>query len=161
MTAKPLRGIHVFWMILAFFVVVIGVDTFFIVRAVATFPGEQVKNSYILGLDYNREIESRARQAQLGWTAEAGIRSEDKPALVVRLADEAKAPIAGLDVSAVYHVIGGERGEHALALIEQRPGEYQAPVQISSSSRIELSITVRRQGDGEAIFRAGKTLVAP
>jgi nitrogen fixation protein FixH len=161
MAAKPLRGIHVFWMIVAFFLLVIAVDTYFIVRAVATFPGEQVKNSYVLGLDYNREIESRARQSRLGWTAQAGIRAEEGPALVVRLADEAKAPLRGLEVSAAYHVIGADREEQSVDLTELRPGEYQAPFQVSSRSRVELSITARRRGDGETIFRAGKTLVTP
>ena len=161
MAAKPLRGIHVFWMIVAFFLLVIAVDTYFIVRAVATFPGEQVKNSYVLGLDYNRELESRARQSELGWTAQAGIRAEEGPALVVKLSDEAKAPIGGLDVSAAYHVIGADREEQSLDLVELRPGEYQAPFQVSAHSRVELSITARRPGDGETIFHAGKTLVTP
>jgi nitrogen fixation protein FixH len=160
MTAKPLRGVHVFWMIVVFFLLVIGVDTFFIFRAVATFPGEQVQNSYVLGLDYNRELESRRRQAELGWTAEAGIRAEDGSVLVVRLADEAQAPVGGLDVSAAYHVMGSG-SEQAVQLAELRPGEYRAPLQISPNSRIELNITARRHGDRDAIFKAGKTLVAP
>jgi nitrogen fixation protein FixH len=161
MTAKPIRGIHVLWMILVFFLVVIAVDTYFIVRAVATFPGEQVKNSYVLGLDYNREIEIRARQAELGWTAQAGIQTEGGQELVVRLADEAKAPLGGLDISAAYHVVGGDRKEQVIDLKEQRPGEYRAPFRQSSTKRIELSITARRHGSDEAIFRASKTLVTP
>ena len=161
MTAKPLRGIHVFWMIVAFFLLVIAVDAYFIVRAVATFPGEQVRNSYVLGLDYNREIESRARQSRLGWTAQAGIRDEEEPALVVRFADEDNAPVGGLNVSADYHVVGAGGEKQSLSLVELRPGEYRAPFQIASHSRIELSITARRPGNSEAVFRAGKTLVTP
>lgn len=161
MTANSLRGIHVFWMIAAFFAVVIGVDAFFIVRAVGTFPGEQVRNSYFLGLDYNREIESRTRQAELGWNAQAGIQVGDDPVLIVRLADEARAPVQNLSVSASYHVIGEGREDHELELVEARPGEYRAPVVLESNKRIELNLTARRAGDGEAIFRASKTLVTP
>lgn len=161
MTDRPLRGIHVFWMIVVFFLLVIAVDTYFIVRAVATFPGEQVKKSYAMGLDYNRELERRARQVELGWTAEAGIRKEGESALVVRLADEHEAPVGGLDVSAAYHVVGAGREEKALSLVERQPGEYEAPLPVSSNSRIELSIVARQTGESVPVFQAGKTLVTP
>ena len=71
MATKPLRGIDVFLWLAAFFVVTFAVDGYFIVRAVNTFPGEQVKNSYVLGLDFNQQVARRAAQAELGWTAEA------------------------------------------------------------------------------------------
>jgi hypothetical protein len=73
MATKPLRGIDVFWWLAAFFIVTFAVDGYFIVRAVNTFPGEQVKNSYVLGLDFNQQVARRAAQAELGWTDEAGL----------------------------------------------------------------------------------------
>lgn len=161
MTAKPLRGIHVFWMVLAFFLLVIAVDTYFIVRAVATFPGEQVKKSYTMGLEYNREIENRQRQAELGWTAQAGIREEDGLALIVRLADRSLAPVSGLEVSAAYHVAGAGGDDQMVVLSERRPGEYGAPLDLTSQSRVEFNIKARRHGDSETVFQAGKTLVTP
>src|SRR5690348_6965971 len=98
MFATPLRGIHVFWMVFLFFAVIIAVDAFFIMRAVNTFPGEQVKNSYVLGLDYNREVERHEAQARLGWTAQAGIDMEDGRSLILRIYDRDSAPLSGLSV---------------------------------------------------------------
>ncbi len=159
MQSKPLRGVHVFWMIFAFFALVIGADTLFIVRAVGTFPGEQVKNSYVLGLDYNREVESRARQEELGWSAEVGIQKGDKPALIVRMANRSREPVTGLDVFASYFVLGAGREERQVALIETRPGEYRAPIDVAAPSRVEFDIRARHKGSETAIFQAAKTLV--
>ena len=86
--SKGLRGVHVLWMVIGFFALIIGTDTYFIISAVNTFPGEQVRNSYVLGLDYNREIEERSKQADLGWTVEAGVVRDGRAALVVRFADK-------------------------------------------------------------------------
>jgi nitrogen fixation protein FixH len=159
MQTKPLRGVHVFWMVFVFFALVIGADTLFIVRAVGTFPGEKVKNSYVLGLDYNREVESRARQEELGWSAEAGIEQGEKPTLVVRMANRSQEPVTGLDVFASYFIVGGGREERQVVLIEIRPGEYRGQIDAAASSRIEFNIGARRRGSDSTIFQAGKTAV--
>lgn len=159
--SKGLRGVHVFWMVVAFFALIIGTDTYFIIRAVNTFPGEQVKNSYVLGLDYNREIEERNRQAELGWTAEAGIVADGGVALVVRFADQSQAPVAGLHVDASYFVAGGGRAEHKLVLTEGVPGEYRADLDDAHAGRAEFRIAAGRGEDGGALFTASKVAVIP
>jgi len=159
MNARPLRGIHVFWMVFAFFAVVIGVDAFFISRAVATFPGEQVKNSYVLGLDYNREVESRDRQAHLGWTAQAGVQVGNGRILAFHLTNRDGAPVTGLSVIATCHIIGASGGDQDLLLSETSAGTYAAPLAIRDEGRIELTFKARREPSGAIVFQAGKTLV--
>lgn len=146
-----LRGIHVFWCILAFFATVTAVDILFIVRAVGTFPGEEVKNSYVLGLDYNREVERRAEQARLGWTAEAGV--EPGPVVVVRMPP-------GLAVAVRYHVFGSKAEPEPLNLAERAPGEYAASLPVAAPARVELAIEAG-QPNKPAVFEATKTLVIP
>ena len=56
--AKPagIRGVHVAIMMVAFFAVIIALDTLFITFAIQSHPGEKVRNSYVLGLEYNKEL---------------------------------------------------------------------------------------------------------
>lgn len=161
MPAKPLRGIHVFWMVFAFFAVVISVDAYFIVGAVTSFPGEQVKNSYVLGLDYNREVERNERQARLGWSAEAGLRREGELSLVFRVSDLDEAPVSGLGVSAVWHVLGQGKEQRDLVLHEIEPGLYATQIDAPGNSRIEVGFSARREHDAAAVFEASKILVTP
>lgn len=159
--SKGLRGIHVFWMTVSFFALIIAADAYFIIRAVGSFPGEQVRNSYVLGLDYNREVEERARQAELGWTAEAGIVGDTQSALVVRMADVNQAPVTGLHMSATYFIAGGGREEHRLVLAEAAPGEYRAEIPAADTGRAEFRISASRGQDSAAIFQATKAAVIP
>lgn len=159
--SKGLRGVHVLWMVVGFFALIIGTDAYFIIRAVNTFPGEQVKNSYVLGLDYNREVEAREQQAKLGWTAEAGIVDDGKAALVVRFTDKVQFPVTGLRVEASYFVAGGGREEHRLDLTENAPGEYRAYLDEAHAGRAEFRIAAGRAGDDVTLFNASKIALIP
>lgn len=159
MFATPLRGIHVFWMVFVFFAVIVGVDTFFIVRAVGTFPGEEVKNSYVLGLDYNREVERREKQASLGWSAQAGLQIDGGNLLVLQIADRDAAPVSGLTVSATYHVRGQGNDERDVDLHEAAPGRYVAAITAPGASRVEVAFTARRTSSDDPVFEANKSLV--
>lgn len=159
--SNGIRGVHVFWIVASFFTLIIGADAYFIFRALSTFPGEQVRNSYVLGLDYNREIEQRGRQAELGWTAEAGIVDDGKTALVVRIADRTQAPVADLHVEASYFVIGGGRDEHRLVLTQSAPGEYRADLSDMHAGRAEFRIAAGRGENDATLFQASKMMVIP
>lgn len=150
--SKELRGIHVFFWIVAFFAVTIAVDVFFVVRAVNTFPGEQVKNSYVLGLDYNRQLERRAEQEKLGWVAEAGMINES---LVVRVR-AGSGPVTGLKVD--VGVILPGRGADMLKLKERAPGEYAAAIDLQGARRVELEIKATRADAIAPVFEATKVL---
>jgi nitrogen fixation protein FixH len=134
----------------------IAIEAFFVVRAVATFPGEDVPNSYVLGLDYNRTLARRAKQDRLGWRVEAGIESNSM--LVVRFENSDGIPLDRLDVSAVVHRSGQSGEGEQVGLKQRSPGEYAAPV--NATGRIRISIEARRAGEGEPAFQAAKTLVA-
>ena len=161
MQAKALRGVHVLWMLIAFFALIIAVDTFFIVRAVATFPGEQVENSYVLGLDYNREVERRERQRGLGWRAEAGIAADAGQSLVVRLRSSTDEPVSGLRLTAQVFSAASGGVNQTITLKERVSGEYAAAVSFSPRARVEIAISVQRPGETTPVFEATKTLVVP
>ncbi len=158
--AKGLRGVHVFLWIAGFFAVTISLDTLFVVWALQSFPGEQVKNSYVLGLDYNREVARRRAQEQLGWAAEVGLAPADGGRLVVRMQTADQSPLGGLAVSASVHISGQARAE-TVELAEASAGEYSAPVNAPSNARLDMRISARRAHEDKTTFIASKTLVMP
>ena len=68
MNGRELTGRHVFLITAGAFAVIIGVNLTLAVNAVSTFPGLEVKNSYVASQSFDRE---RAAQESLGWSAEA------------------------------------------------------------------------------------------
>ena len=60
-----LTGKHVFAITAGAFAVIIGVNAVLAVKAVTTFPGLEVKNSYVASQGFN---DRKAAQEALGWT---------------------------------------------------------------------------------------------
>lgn len=159
-TAKGMRGIHLFWWLCGFFAVMIAANAVFLYSALTSFPGEQVKNSYVLGLDYNREVERRREQEALGWSAEVGLADGGDRHLVVRMLDADQAPLTGLAVAASVHV-AGEAKATTIDLAEVSPGEYAAQIVAPAKARVEAQVSARRRSEDAAVFKAAKTLVMP
>ncbi len=59
-----LTGRHVFAITTGAFAIIIGVNMLLAWKAVSTFPGLEVENSYVAGQDFN---ERKAAQDALGW----------------------------------------------------------------------------------------------
>lgn len=59
-----LTGRHVFAITASAFAVIIGVNLFLAVKAVSTFPGLEVQNSYVASQGFN---DRKAAQEALGW----------------------------------------------------------------------------------------------
>lgn len=124
-----LKGWHVWSMVGAFFGTIITVNAIFITLAVQSFPGEDVKRSYVQGLEYNKTLDARARQAALGWNAAA--RFDGAPgaaALVVEMTDRSGAPLSGLTISAELRRAVTDKHDHALTFVDQGHGVYRAEI---------------------------------
>lgn len=63
---KPLRGIHVFLIVAGAFSIIIGANGVLAWNAVRSFPGLDVKNTYVDSQSFDAR---RAAQESLGWTA--------------------------------------------------------------------------------------------
>ena len=92
---RPLTGKHVLAITLVAFGVIIGVNVLMAVKAVGTFPGLEVANSYVASQDFDRE---RAAQAALDWTVTPDY---DDKELVLAIRDRQgnPAPIKDLQVT--------------------------------------------------------------
>ena len=55
-----LKGWHVLLILMAFFGVMFSVNGVFLYHAITSFPGEDVKKSYVQGLNYNDTLAVRA-----------------------------------------------------------------------------------------------------
>ena len=158
--AKPtgIRGVHVAMMMVAFFAVIIALDALFITFAIQSHPGEKVKNSYVLGLEYNKELAKQAEQRTLGWQLDAGL-VDDGTAFVVRLSDAAGEPLDGMEVAVRMHVAGVRKDLEPVWLVERAPGEYAMAATMQGPAKIDAVITVSRDREEPVIFEAAKMLV--
>ncbi|MEM8986882.1 MAG: FixH family protein [Pseudomonadota bacterium] len=122
--AFEIKGRHVLIAFVAFFGVIISVNTVFITMAVRTFSGEEVPKSYLQGLNYNETLAERARQAALGWTAVAGFEAapDGGQRLVIAIEDRGGAPVRGLTVSGVVKRPVFEREDVAFAAAPEGSG---------------------------------------
>lgn len=67
--AAPMTGRKVLLIAVASFGVIIGVNVLMAVKAISTFPGLEVKNSYVASQSFDAE---RKAQQALGWTLTHG-----------------------------------------------------------------------------------------
>jgi nitrogen fixation protein FixH len=92
---KPLTGRHVAMIFVGCFSVIVAVNLTLAYSALSTFPGLEVKNSYIASQQFDAQ---RDAQEALGWTVEA--RAENG-LVVLSITDAAGAPVrvAALDAT--------------------------------------------------------------
>jgi len=91
----PITGPKAFAIFSSFFIVIIAVNVVMAYQAVHTFPGLEVKNSYVASQSFDAE---RRAQEALGWTTQAVIEGQD---LVLRIAGPDGQPVQGATVGAV------------------------------------------------------------
>ena len=122
-----LSGRHVLIAMLAFFGAVIAVNVAFAVIAVSSFPGEDVRRSYLQGLNYNDTIADRREQAALGWRATAEMRGDGDAARVeVVLRGRDGAPLVGVTVTGELRWPTDSRLDHGLTFQPAGEGRYIA-----------------------------------
>ncbi|WP_313349513.1 FixH family protein [Paracoccus sp. (in: a-proteobacteria)] len=92
---RELTGRHVLIITLVAFGTIIAVNVFMAVKAVGTFPGLEVKNSYVASQNFDRE---RAAQEALNWTVTPEF---DGHELLLTIRDEQgyPAPVQDLEVT--------------------------------------------------------------
>ena len=87
MTKRGLTGWHVLALFCTMFGIIIAVNITLAVSAVRTFPGLEVKNSYVASQSFDRD---RTAQQALGWTVSASMERD----LLVLQIDDDLGPVA-------------------------------------------------------------------
>jgi nitrogen fixation protein FixH len=150
-----LRGWHVLAAMLAFFAAIIAVNVAFAVVAVRSFPGEDVRRSYLQGLNYNDTIAARRAQAALGWQANAVVRAgREGVYLEVDLRDRAGAPVNGATLAGELRWPTDARLDRALTFEASGAGRYVARLGVLGEGRWRLRAHAADAAGGALDFEA-------
>ncbi len=155
-SGKELKGWHVLLIMLGFFGVMFAVNGVFLYHAITSFPGEDVKKSYVQGLNYNDTLASRAAQAELGWTAEAGLQDDQ---LIFRLRDAEGAALSNYTVIGELRRTATRDGDQAIIYTAQADGEYVADAGALAPGQWALRINVLDPAAETVLFNVTKTII--
>lgn len=158
---RELKGWHVLVMILAFFGVTIGVNTIFVSYALSTFAGEDVKQPYQKGLEYNQKLAGKAAQAALGWQATIAARREKngESVFVLRLVNAEDKPLSALDVDLQLRHPANAYLDRSLKLQALGDGVYEA--RLADLKRGQWDVVALTRSTENVAFQATRRVVLP
>lgn len=130
--ARQLTGRHVLISVIVFFGIIIAVNAVFIVAAIQSFSGEDVKGSYRQGLDYNKRIEARATELAMGWSVRGNVIKEPETKLVFSFSDADGDALKGMTVSGVLRHPADRSLDIPLIFMPQKDGIYIAEFEVDS-----------------------------
>lgn len=152
---KELKGWHVLLIMLGFFGVMFAVNGVFLYHAITSFPGEDVKKSYVQGLNYNKTLSARAIQADLGWRAEAGLQDGK---IAFRLFDAEDQPLSHYAVIGELRRRATQDEDTVVTFKAGLGGEYSAPIEALPSGQWLLRVRVMDPAAETLLFEVEKTL---
>lgn len=151
MSTRPLTGRTVFLITAGAFAVIIGVNLTLAFQAVATFPGLEVKNSYVASQNFDAR---RNAQEALGWTVTVEV---EAGRLTLGFVDEA-GPVAPEIVSATLGRATHVEADRTPALVWTGVA-YSAPVDLAPGNwNLRL---VARAADGTLFERRFPIYIRP
>lgn len=129
---------------------VVAVNGLLIYLALSTWTGIETEGAYQKGIAYNDVLSGAKRQAELGWTVKAAIKTTQAPDTpqTIRAAyhDRTGAPITGLTVRAYLKRPVHEGFDQELMLTPTDGGRYQGHVRIPLPGQWELRLVARDTG---------------
>lgn len=153
---KELKGWHVLLWILGFFGLMFAVNGVFLFNAITSFPGEDVKKSYMQGLNYNDTLAARAAQKALGWEAAIGVESDQ---LLVAMYDATGAPLSNLKVEGTIGRRSTTKDDAALSFAPIGEGMYAVSVESLGRGLWGVDIVATRFDDEAVKFEATQSLI--
>lgn len=154
-----LRGWHVLAMLIGFFGVIFAVNGVFVFQALKSFPGEDVRKSYVQGINYNETLEERRAQAALGWRAAIGI---DEELLVVELTREDGGQLTGKAMIGELRRTIDDEDDRAVVFRSVGAGRYVAEVGALAPGEWRIRVQVLEGENADRLaFAAYKTLIVP
>lgn len=153
--SRTLKGHHVLMWMLGFFAVMFAANGVFLYNAIKTFPGEEVKQSYVQGLAYNTQLAKNAKQAQLGWTAQVGLEGRD---IVLRLFDADGVALEGYNIAGTLRR-AGQNGDISVNFFYEGNSVYRTNAEGLLQGRWELEFVVSEDRGGLSVFEGHKALL--
>lgn len=150
---RKITGKTVILAMIAFYGVIISVNSLFIFFAIDTWPGLTTEDSYKKGLAYNQTIDAAAKQSAMGWnsivTVDAATNTDKT--IIIRMTEDADTPIGKLVVTAKMERAVGDHKTQIITLSETAPGEYSGTFKEPAEGRWIAEINA--VGSNNASFR--------
>ena len=131
---RPITGRMVFFMMVAFFGVVIGVNLIMMRLAIQTLPGTEVDSAYSASLAYEKEIATARAQSARNWKVDAHVERSGQGGATLRV--EATDRRGDLPVALAEVGIGIYRGSAETIA----PGQWDLVLEgVAAGQRLFLS----------------------
>ncbi len=150
--SKEFTGRHMLVLMVTFFGVILAVNIYMMFEAVTTFRGEDIKQSYRQGLDYNQTLEKRSIQNSRGWSADIIINQDHT--LVLHIIDQNDFVIRGLEIEGVLkHPVETDLDIPLIFKADANTGSYIAtlPTDIKGKRWMKTKASYANSGDGEDV----------
>jgi nitrogen fixation protein FixH len=145
---RPLTGRAVFFLLVGFFGVVIGVNLVMMRFAIKTLPGTEVDSAYSASLAYEKEIAAAREQNLRNWRIDAHVqRGPDGGAtLQVEARDTNGRPMSGLMLQGRFERPIDRRADQVVALAETGIGVYRGNAPLIAPGQWDLVLQVDAAG---------------
>jgi nitrogen fixation protein FixH len=149
---KLLTGRAVLFMLVAFFVVVFGVNGLMMTLAIQTLPGTEVDSAYSASLAYEKEIEAARDQDARAWKVNAHVQRATNGGATVQVEarDNKGAPMSGLTFQGRFERPTDRRADQPVGLTEVGGGIYRGSAPLIAPGQWDLVL----EGDaaGQRMF---------
>jgi len=143
---KEIRGGHVLAMLIAFFGVIIGVNTVMAYLANSTWSGLVVDNGYVASQSFHTDLAKAKAQEALGWNV--GF-TYDKDSVKVSFADAKGQKIDTLNLTGKLQRTVTDKEDQVLTFGWMGSGSYIAPARLAPGL---WEVEIDGKGDGVADY---------
>jgi len=139
-TSRPITGHMVFFMLVAFFGVVIGVNLVMMRLAIKTLPGTEVDSAYSASLAYEKEIMAARDQTARNWKVDAHVERSGQGGATLRVEahDSTGRPMTGLKFEGRFERPTDRRADLPVTLAEVGIGVYRGDALAIASGQWDL-----------------------
>lgn len=158
---KTLKGHHVLFWLLGFFGLMFVVNGVFLWAALSSFPGEDVRHSYLQGLQFNKTIESFKHQQDMAWKAELGLVEEpDGDVLIARILDADGLALPSRNVTVELRRAATQDSDILLDMQPVGSGEYRAALPVLTKGAWHVALNAEVADDrSDTGFKATKVIM--
>jgi nitrogen fixation protein FixH len=137
---RPITGRMVFFAMVAFFGVVIGVNVVMMRLAIQTLPGTEVDSAYSASLAYQQEIATAHAQSARNWKVDAHVERSGQggATLQVEARDNSGRPMSGLKFQGRFERPTDRRADQPIELAEVRIGIYRGNAETIAPGQWDL-----------------------
>ena len=138
--SRPITGRMVFFMMVAFFGVVIGVNLIMMRLAIQTLPGTEVDSAYSASLAYQKEIATAQAQSARNWKVEAHVERSGQGGATLRVEakDASGRPMSGLKFQGRFERPTDRRADQPVSLAEVGIGIYRGNAEVIAAGQWDL-----------------------